>query len=213
MEQFSMWVVLGFFSVVALTTGWSLFGDRLKENDWVLLTGSLVVLCWKSRTTKLPNGRKISVTKIPDWDWLRIMIVHPVTGERSFVPLVELMTACGGGVTTSYKKYDIVFLSEGQYSPETEKFVLEHELGHIRGNHVFRTIDAGLTEAVQKFEVEADAYAASVVGAKQAYYALLEIREKHIRDFLAVEKNGIDFQARVEVMRARVKHIDSWATV
>ena len=213
MEQFSLTLGVVFCTVVALTTGWSLFGDRVKENQWVLLGVSMVVLCLKSRTTKLSSGRKISVTKVPDWDWLRILAIHPATGERTIVPLAEYMATCGGGMTTSYKKYDIVFLSEGQYSPETEKFVLEHELGHIRGNHVFRTMDAGLTEVVQKFEVEADAYAASVVGVKQAYYALLEIREKYIRDFLAVEKNGIDFQARVEVMRARVKHIDSWATV
>jgi hypothetical protein len=212
MEQFSL-VVVGVFSVVALATSWSLFGDRVKENQWILLGVSLVVLWWRSTTTKLPTGRRISIVKVPDWYWLRLLAVHPITEERLFVPLVEFMTGCGGGVTTSYKKYDIVLLSEGWYSPETEKFVLEHELGHIRGNHVFRTLDAGLTEAVQKFEVEADTYAASVVGVRQAYYALLEIRDKYISDFIAVEKNGNDFQARIEAMRVKVKHLDSWATV
>jgi hypothetical protein len=193
MTQFRIWLVVMF--------------------NWVLLIGSLVVICCKSTVTKLPSGRKISIVKVPDWDWLLLLVTHPVTEERFFVPLIEFMTGCGGAVTTSYKKYDIVFLLEGWYSPETEKFALEHELGHIRGNHVFRTIDAGLTEAVQKFEMEADVYAASVVGVKQAYYALLEIRNNHISDFIAVEKNGNDFQARINVMREKVKHLDSWATV
>jgi Zn-dependent protease with chaperone function len=205
MEQFSLWMGIVFFLMVALTTGWSLFGDRMKENKIVRLVLTIICTTWWCKTTKLPNGRKVKWVELPNWYWLTTLARHPVTGEVFVTNLTEMVQNFGGGMTMSIGKVDLVLTMKGLYSEETLKFITEHEFGHLKDQHMFRLENAGLTKSVQRFELEADAYAASVVGFQQAYYALMEIRQVMTDALLDHPEILESLEERVQAMREKFK--------
>jgi Zn-dependent protease with chaperone function len=205
MEQFSLVLGVTFFTAVALTTGWSLFGDRLKESQVVRLVLTICCTTWWCKTAKLPNGRKVKWVEMPNWYWLTTMVRHPVTGKVFVTNLTELVKNFGGGMTMSIGKVDLVLTMKGLYTEETLRFITEHEFGHLKDQHMFRLENAGLTKSVQRFELEADAYAASVVGFQQAYYALMEIRQVMTDTLLGHPEILESLEERVQAMREKFK--------
>jgi hypothetical protein len=205
MEQFSLALGVLFFTTVALTTGWSLFGNRLKENKMVRLILTIICTTWWCKTAKLPNGRRVKWIELPNWYWLTTLARHRVTGKVFMANLTEMIQNFGGGMAMSIGKIDLVLTMKGLYSEETLKFITEHEFGHLKGQHMFRLEDAGLTKSIQRFELEADAYAASVVGFQQAYYALMEIRQVMTDALLDHPEILQSLEERVQVMREKFK--------
>jgi Zn-dependent protease with chaperone function len=70
---------------------------------------------------------------------------------------------------------------------------------------MFRLEDAGMARSIQRFELEADAYAASVVGFQQAYYALMEIRQVMTDTLLDHPEILESLEERVLAMREKFK--------
>jgi Zn-dependent protease with chaperone function len=205
MEQFSLWLGLAFFALVTLTTGWSFFGDRMKENNIVRLVLTIICTTWWCKTVKLSNGRKVKWVEMPNWYWLTTLGRHPVTGKVFVTNLTELVKNFGGGMTMSIGKVDLVLTMKGLYSEETLRFITEHEFGHLKDQHMIRLEDAGLVKSIQRFELEADAYAASVVGFQQAYYALMEIRQVMTDTLLGHPEILESLEERVQAMREKFK--------
>jgi Zn-dependent protease with chaperone function len=108
-------------------------------------------------------------------------------------------------MTMSIGKVDLVLTMKGLYTEETLRFITEHEFGHLKDQHMFRLENAGLTKSVQRFELEADAYAASVVGFQQAYYALMEIRQVMTDTLLGHPEILESLEERVQAMREKFK--------
>lgn len=173
------------------------------------LAGTWVVLQLSSRTAKTRMGRKTSIVRLPNWEWLTVIGKDP-SGRWVSYCLLDFLRAAGGAFATTVKKHDLVFLLKGVYSPETERFAVEHELGHIRHGHMVRLTEAGHgvgIVSVPRFELEADAYAASVVGWAGAYYALTEIQTR------LFEEHGHAAQGVVASLSARKAAIkEKWLT-
>jgi Zn-dependent protease with chaperone function len=194
MEYF--YIVFMMLSSLVLVN-WSVVGGKViaSRADDVIRT-TVMLRLWAIHSKSL-NGRKLKVVSIPFKDWVTVIKYDRINKKMLIIPLNDTMSAYGGGITTFIGKTDIVLVSKDYYTPETEKFVLEHELAHVRHCHVQRMYNAGLQQAVLGFEIEADNTAAKVVGLKEAYFALLEMRDHHL-------KTNIEDDIAVEAMQTRV---------
>lgn len=204
-------VILNIVSALKLGLGetlkrWTRPIVHLVENE-TKLAGTWIVLQLSGRTTKTRMGRKTSIVRLPNWEWLTVIGKDP-SGRWVSYCLLDSLRAAGGAFATTVKKHDLVFLLKGIYSPETERFVIEHELGHISHGHMARLTEAGHgVGIVQRFELEADAYAASVVGWAGAYYALTEIQTR------LFEEHGHAAQGVVATLSTRKAAIkEKWLT-
>jgi Zn-dependent protease with chaperone function len=132
------------------------------------------------------------MVSVPNWDWLTVL-AKDASGKFQVHSLVGYTKAMGGAFATTVKRHDMVFVLKGYYSPETERFVTEHELGHVRHNHLPRMMAVGQFGVMDqpKFEVEADMHAASVVGWSNAYYALTEVQQKICQEFGREAEDGV----------------------
>lgn len=170
------------------------------------LIGTTAVLFYTSKVYRTKFGRKTSLAFVPKWEWLTIL-TKDANGKYQAHSLVGYTKAMGGAFATAMKRHDIVFVLKGYYSSETERFVTEHELGHVHHNHVPRIIAAGQFGVMDhpKFEVEADMHAASVVGWSNAYYALTEIQQKICEEFGEAAEEGVR-----KIATRKVAMVEKW---
>lgn len=176
---------------------WSVLGRKIIASKVHNVIRTAVMLRTSAVNIKSSTGRKLRVVSIPFKDWVTIIKFDRVNKKMLTIPLNDTMLAYGGDLTTFAGKMDVVIVSKGYYTPETEKFVLEHELAHVRHQHVQRMQNAGIQQTILGFEVEADSTAAKVVGLKEAYFALLEMRDHQI-------KTNIKDDVALETMQIRV---------
>lgn len=151
-----------------------------------LYTGYVFIT--KSRGTSKEDDRHLigkAIDRIAgyDIDCDDIIMIDDTELHVSYNPYMHLLTNRLGSVALVIDGTDEVYV-DNQYrnmSKDTQYAILCHELGHTKNNHkasvtyVFDRIKAVLNNKVLPMELEADAYAVSIIGKKRMVNALKEI--------------------------------------
>lgn len=123
----------------------------------------------------------------------------------SYNPYFQLFTISLGGIASVIPGTTKIF-TDAQFrsmSPDTQKAILAHELGHYKCQHAvdllypFKRIAAIACGSVARVELEADEYACSVVGSQIMIKALEEM--KKIPDISKKELN-----LRIKYIKSRL---------
>ena len=85
-------------------------------------------------------------------------------------------------------------------SADTQEFFLQHEIGHLKCGHLMQRDDSEKTKRSFSEELEADEYAASVIGAQQAVTALQQ-SGIYLRRLAFVRWDPTEFQLRIRVLQ------------
>lgn len=130
--------------------------------------------------------------------------------------------AIAGAVLMSDGRKQIVVddLFFKHFDKDSQKFILHHEQGHIKLGHLDKykkegrtthsnLVDRKITEimgGVQQEELEADDYAASVIGKEKAFYALSMVGALYIKAKGKPSKEIIARMKRIDPMKGGEKH-------
>lgn len=128
-------------------------------------------------------GKAIDVIAGLDVESDNIITIDDTEMHVSYNPYLQLFTNTLGGVAIVLNGTTKVY-TDAQYrkmSPTTQKAILAHELGHYKCGHMpgatyqWDRIKAIMSNHVLPMELEADAYACSVVGPCTMINALKEL--------------------------------------
>lgn len=138
-------------------------------------------------------GRAIDTLTGYDVDYDDIIMIDDTELHVSYNPYMQLLTNSIGGIAVVMGTNVYTDVHFRNMSESTQKAILAHELGHYKCNHtpipIIYTYDRLihiLKGKVLSMELEADAYAASVVGKENMIKALLELR-KYLKGVSAKE--------------------------
>lgn len=112
-----------------------------------------------------------------------VIIIDDTELHVSYNPYMQLLTNSLGGIAVVLNGTTDVYTDTRfrSMSANTQKAILAHEMGHYKCNHVagftysFNRIKAILNGQVLPMELEADAYACSIVGSVNMVNALKEL--------------------------------------
>lgn len=128
-------------------------------------------------------GRAIDALIGYDVDYDDIVMIDDTELHVSYNPYMHLFTNSIGGIAIVMGTNVFTDVHFRNMSKSTQKAILAHEMGHYKCNHtpsITYTYDRLihiLKGKVLSMELEADAYAANVVGKENMIKALLELKQ------------------------------------
>lgn len=135
-----------------------------------------------------------------------IVLLDDVELHVSYNPYVHLVTNAIGSIASIYPTGDVIVDNTFRLlCPATQRAILAHELGHIKLGHKanifypFKRMAYIFAGKVLEMELEADVYAASIVGNK----IMIETLE-YLKYFIGpIDKKEIDL--RIKALRKEVR--------
>ena len=129
-------------------------------------------------------GRVIDTLTGCDVDYDNIVMIDDTELHVSYNPYMQLITNSIGSIAVVMGTDVYTDVHFRNMSKPTQKAILAHEMGHCKCNHtpipIIYTYDRLihiLKGKVLSMELEADAYAANVVGKENMIKALLELKQ------------------------------------
>lgn len=129
-------------------------------------------------------GRAIDILAGYDVDYDDIIIIDDTELHVSYNPYIQLFTNSIGSIAVVMGANVYTDVHFRNMSKSTQKAILAHEMGHYKCNHtpipIIYTYDRLthiLKGKVLSMELEADAYAANIIGKENMIKALLELKQ------------------------------------